>query len=162
MLGLLSLRPNRLLAESFILMEPWWTLRTGSVPFWMVFNVEPSAERIEQYLSSVDPYDYINMMLFSHGVDSVGVASIERWWNILQRARKRGSFVGVDERAYPRDFATFVRYYSDVKKIPARYPMPGPLALSQLDAFLREVGDRYPVQWIDHPAPGKGQIYPAA
>jgi hypothetical protein len=39
-----KLPANRLLVESFILMEPWWALRTGSVPFWMVFNMEPSAQ----------------------------------------------------------------------------------------------------------------------
>jgi hypothetical protein len=39
-----GLPTNRLLVESFILIEPWWALRTGSVAFWMVFNMEPSAD----------------------------------------------------------------------------------------------------------------------
>jgi hypothetical protein len=142
---------NRLLVESFIVMEPWWALRTGSVPFWMVFNKEPSAERVDRYLDSVEPYDEINMMLFSHGVESVGLVPIERWRRILERARRRGRFIGVDERAFPRDFAVFVRYYAELKKIPARYPLPAPLALSQFDAFLEEAADRYPVQWLEHP-----------
>jgi hypothetical protein len=30
---------HRLLVESFVLLEPWWTLRSGAAPFWMVFNV---------------------------------------------------------------------------------------------------------------------------
>jgi len=42
----------RLLVESFIVMEPFWTIRTGSVPFWMVFNKLPSAEALEQYLDA--------------------------------------------------------------------------------------------------------------
>jgi hypothetical protein len=144
---------NRLMVDSFILMEPWWALRTGSVPFWMVFNTGPSADAVERYLAQVDPYDEIFLMLFSHGVDSIGLASIDRWKSILRRARRRGEFLGVDERAYPRDFATFVDYHAEVRcKIAARYPRPGPLALSELDAFLEEAGDRYPIRWVDcHP-----------
>jgi hypothetical protein len=142
-----GLPTNQLLVESFILMEPWWALHTGSVPFWMVFNTEPSADRLERYLEGTDPYDHIHLMLFSHGVDSVGLAPIERWRSVLRRARKHGDFVGVDERKFPRDFATFVRYHTDLRKLPTRYPMPGPLALSRLDEFLRWAGDRYLVRW---------------
>ena len=86
-------------------------------------------------------------MLFSHGVDSVGLAPIERWRTILRRARKRGSFVGVDEQRFPRDFAAFVRYHTDLKKLPARYPMPEPLSLPWLDEFLDRTADCYPVRW---------------
>jgi hypothetical protein len=45
---------NRLLVSSFILLEPYWTIRTGSVPYWMVFNKEPSATDVESYLQSSD------------------------------------------------------------------------------------------------------------
>ncbi len=138
---------NRLLIESFILMEPHWALRTGSVPFWTEFNMEPSLERVEDYLQRSEPYEEIHAMLFSHGVESVGLPSVERWRAVTRRARKRGGFVGVDEEEFPRDYATFVRYHTELKKMPARYPMPGPLALGQLDAFLQEAGDRYPVRW---------------
>lgn len=148
------LRPNRLLVDSFILMEPWWTLRTGSVPYWTKFSVKPSADSVDRYLDKVPPYDDIRIMLFSHGVNSIGLAPIERWESILRRARERGSFVGVDEDAFPRDFATFVRYHTEMKKIEARYPIPGPLALSQLDTFLEHYGSRYPVRWIEHYVPG--------
>jgi hypothetical protein len=141
---------NRLLAESFILMEPWWTLRTGSVPFWMKFNVAPSADCIERYLDTAEPYDQVYLMLFSHGTESIGLAPTERWRSILRRGRESGGFIGVDEAKFPRDFASFVRYHTDLKeKIPARYPMPGSLALRALDEFLAQAGDRYPVHWID-------------
>jgi hypothetical protein len=130
---------NRLLSESFILMEPWWALRTGSVPWWAKFGTQPSAEKLEQYLDSSEPFDELYMMLFSHGVEGVGVADIDRWRGILARARRAGAFVGVDEKEYPRDFATLVRYHDDLPQtISARYPMPGPLALSELDRFMNE------------------------
>jgi hypothetical protein len=145
--GQRRLLANRLLVESFILLEPYWALCTGSVPFWSKFGMELPFAFLERYLDTTDPYDEIRMMLFSHGVDSVGLVPIERWRSLVGRARKRGAFVGVDEQRFPRDFATLIRYYTEVKKIPARYPLPGPLALSHLDAFLERAGDRYPVRW---------------
>jgi hypothetical protein len=140
---------DRLLVESFILMEPYWALRTGSVPFWMVFNTEPSAAALERYLEATEPYDDIRLMLFAHGADSVGVVPITRWRSILARARKSGDFVGVDQKKFPQDLATLVRYYTQVKKIPARYPLPGPLTLERLDTFLEREGHRYEVEWIE-------------
>jgi pimeloyl-ACP methyl ester carboxylesterase len=46
---------------------------------------------------------------------------------------------------------TFARYHTELKKIAARYPLLGPLALSQLDAFLAEAGGRYRVWWLKEP-----------
>ncbi len=108
--------------------------------------MEPSAEALERYLDGTDPYDHIRLMLFSHGVESIGLPSLER--SILERAREQGRFVGVDERRFPRDFATFVRYHTDLKKIPTRHPLPGPLSLTRLDEFLGRASDPYPVRWI--------------
>lgn len=128
-----------------------WALRTGSVPFWMKFNMEPSLNWLEQYLDT-EPYDEIYMMLFSHGTDSIGLPSIDRWRAVLHRARQRGEFVGVEEDKFPRDFATLIRYHTDLQRtIPARYPLPGPLTLEQLDKFIETAGDRFPVRWLDHP-----------
>ena len=89
------------------------------------------------------------MMLFSHGVESIGLTPIDTWRRILARARKRGVFVGVDERAYPRDFAVFVRYYFDLqRRIRTRYPLPPPVTLQQLDEFLHKTKGRYQVEWL--------------
>jgi pimeloyl-ACP methyl ester carboxylesterase len=145
---------NRLLMVNFILMEPYWTLRTGSVPFWTVFSVEHSAETLERYLEASRDYDEIYLMLFSHGVSSVGLAPTDQWRSILARAKKQGAFIGVDEVTYPKDFATFARYHSSLQHaIHARYPIPGPLSLRELDGFLDRVGDRYLVQWINDQNP---------
>lgn len=145
-----GMKANRLLVESFVMLEPHWALRTGSVPFWMKFNMEPSLDELMRYLDSTDPYDEIFMMLFSHGVECVGLPSIDQWREVLQHARKRGEFLGVDEETFPRHFIEMVQYYTDIKrKIPARYPLPGPLGLGQLSTFLAESGERYPVRWID-------------
>jgi hypothetical protein len=139
---------NRLLVESFIVMEPYWTLRTGSVPFWMKFNMQPSLDWLHQYLDDSPPYDDINLMLFAHGVEGIRSPTIDKWKAALGRARRRGQFIGVEEDKYPRDFAVFGRYHRDIQtKIPARYPMPGPLSIHQLKEFLDQTDRDYRVQW---------------
>ncbi|MDP9366774.1 MAG: hypothetical protein M3Q03_00625 [Chloroflexota bacterium] len=140
---------SRLLVQTFVQLEPWWTLRTGSVPFWLVFSVEPAARRLERYLDHASPFDDIRLTLFSHGTDSIGLAPVERWRVILNRASTSGSFLGTDTRAYPWDFAAYLRYSRAVQQLPNRVPMPSPLSLEQLDAFLAEVQECARVRWID-------------
>ncbi len=129
---------DRLLAECFLLLEPWWTLRSGSVPYWMVFNTDPSRDRLGSYLDRSDPYDEIRLLLFSHGVESVGLATIQSWEQLLTRARKIGVLTGVDRDAYPRDFASLARAHRELARIRARYPMPLPLDWSTAEEFLAE------------------------
>ncbi len=86
-------------------------------------------------------------MLFSHGVDSIGLVPISYWKSILARA-ERGMFIGVDPQVYPRDFATFVRYHEDViTKIPERYPLPAALTLNDLESFTRSHKSAYRIEW---------------
>lgn len=138
------IRANRLFVESFILLEPHLALRTGSVPFWMKFNMEPSAEALERYLETVDPFDEVNVTLFSHGVECVGWVPIERWRKAIARGRRGGRFLGVDEHEYPRDFAAIARYHDALERLPAHYPIPGPLGLGRFLDFLERKGGRFP------------------
>jgi len=143
-----NITDERLLVESFIVMEPYWAVRTGSIPFWMVFNKEPSAQALEAYLACHHAFKEIYLMLFSHGVNSIGLVPIERWRRALDSAQQHGSFVGVDPEAYPRDFGVFVRYNPDLKrKIPARYSIPPPLKLDELEEFLAQSTGRYQIDW---------------
>jgi hypothetical protein len=128
---------NRLLVESFVALEPYWTIRTGSAPFWMVFNKEASEKALRDYLDRSESFDEIFMMLFSHGVESIGLVSIEQWRQVLDRARQKSDFIAVDETTYPRHFAVLTDYHFDIrKKVRSRYPMPPSLSLDQLDDFL--------------------------
>ena len=133
-----GVKERRLLAESFIVMEPYWTMRTGAIPFWMVFNMEPSARALERYLRERGPFDEVGIMLFSHGVDSVGLARAERW-------QRLGQLIGVDAHAYPRDFGVFVRYhYALRERFASRYPLGAPLPLSELEPFCDAAQARSP------------------
>ncbi len=139
---------NRLMVGSFIAMEPYWALRTGSVPFWLKFMMEPSAEWLEHYLDNTEPYDEIYLTLFQSGVDPVGLASIDQWKELLKRARKSGQFLATEPDKHPRDFGVFPRLTQHTRDtIPARYPLPGPMPLATFQRFLEQSGDRYPVSW---------------
>jgi hypothetical protein len=97
------------------------------VPFWLLFCVERSAAALEQFLDCPPPFDEIGLMLFSHGTEGVGVVSIDRWRRLLDRARRLGYFVGVDESRYPHDFATFIRFHRDLVKLGLPFDAPAPL-----------------------------------
>ncbi len=145
-----GLPANRLLGKSFIFLNPWWTLRIGAVPYWSFFTVQPAANALESYLKNTEPYDYIHLLLFAHGIKSLGIAPLERWYSILRHARRTGSLIGIDEQAFPLDLGIFIRYRHELKTIPERYPLPEPLTLTQLDLFLQQKGSKYPVKWIEH------------
>ncbi|WP_162917618.1 hypothetical protein [Dongia deserti] len=112
-----SVPEDRLHVQSFIMLEPHWTMRLGLVPFWMVFNMERSADRLEKFLDERPPFEEIALTLFAHGVDSVGLPPIERWHQLLSRARRRGRFVGVNTRTYPAHFSVFARYQAALRKL---------------------------------------------
>jgi hypothetical protein len=140
---------RRLVVDSFILMDPYWTIRTRSVPFWMVFNKEPSFRALEGYLGATADWNELFITLFSHGVESIGLVPIDWWRSLFPRAARAGDFIGVDPRAFPRDFAVFARYHFDfLRKVAGREPLPPALSLNELGEFLGESRTRYRVQWL--------------
>ncbi len=141
---------SRLLVESFIIHEPNWAMRTGSVPFWMKFNSEFSASHLESYLNSRDQFDEINLMLFNHGTEGPGLAPIKRWKELLAHAGKKGRFLGLSENKYPLDFGSFGSYYHAIKKIPSRYPLPASLTLGDLVSFGSNHHGDYKVEFTEN------------
>jgi hypothetical protein len=128
---------NCLLVGSFILLDPWWTLRLGAVPFWLTFPMMPSADWLRRFLDASTPYEEIYLTLFAHGADGVGLAPIERWRDLLARAVRVGRFLGVDERAYPAHFGVYARFGSSLQEIDRRFPLPPPL---DLEGGLARIG----------------------
>jgi pimeloyl-ACP methyl ester carboxylesterase len=51
----LSLNQQHLFVSQFVLVEPWWTARTGSVPFWTVFATRDCLKAFECYLEDQVP-----------------------------------------------------------------------------------------------------------
>ncbi len=138
--------PSRLLVDSFVLLDPYRTIRLRAVPFWLLFCVERSAAALEEFLDCAPPFDEIGLMLFSHGTEGVGVVGIDRWRRLLARARRRAYFVGVDESCYPRDFATFVRFHHDLVKLGLPFGAPASLPLEKFEELVRGYGPRFGVR----------------
>ncbi|WP_225829962.1 hypothetical protein [Streptomyces sp. NK08204] len=133
----LGLPTDRLLVESFLLLEPWQALRTGSVPYWTVFGTETFRAGLEAYLDATDPYDEIRIVLFNHGTQSIGLADAWAWQRTAARARKIGVLAGADAAAHPRDFASLVRAHRAVGRVRPRYPLPLSLGADQVMPVLR-------------------------
>lgn len=141
----LGRRTDRLLMSCFLLLDPMLTLRTGSVPYWSVFNTEPDLEAAHAYLDSAGPYAEIRAMLFSHGVDSVGLASAADWRALAGRATHRGMLLGADPDAYPRDFASNARGHRALARVRPAYPVPEPMSLRFAAARL---ADAPAISWM--------------
>ncbi|MEQ9443290.1 MAG: hypothetical protein RIG62_29905 [Cyclobacteriaceae bacterium] len=140
---------NRLLIESFALLTPYWALRTGSVPYWMVFNTAPSADALESYLQKADPYDQRYLMLLSHGTEGIGLAPIERWQRMLHDGQNAGEFVGTETKKYPYDFGVYARYNQALQEaVSARYPI-ATMPLSWFESFMHRHASNYGVTWSD-------------
>lgn len=125
---------DRLFVESFVLLDPYWVLRAGAVPYWVTFNAEPGVARLEAYLDGAEPYRRIEATLVSNGTRTPGLAGPERWGPVFARATEGGGFSGVDPDRFPTDLAVFARYRDALRAARPRLALPSPLPLSELDA----------------------------
>ena len=130
---------DRLLVSSFVVHDPWRTITTGSVPFWTFFPVRPAAADLAGYLDC-SSYDEIDIMLFSHGADSRGLADARTWQRLADRAGRRGRLLGVDPDAFPADFTTFARYAKALESLPDANGPWSPMPVA--DAVTGLTGDR--------------------
>lgn len=141
---------NRLLISSFVVLDPYWALRTASVPYWMRFNMQPSLEAVRDYLDAREPFDDIYLMLFQHGAEAVGITDGSHWQReVLDRARRTGATLGADLDEFPLDFASYGRFHRELKALPPRYPLPPPLTMADLDRFLDQAPEYPDVEVID-------------
>jgi hypothetical protein len=150
--------PTRLIVDSFVLLDPYRTLRLRALPLWLLFCVEQSACVLQQFLDETPLLDEIDLMLFSHGTEGVGVVDIDDWRRLLGRVR-RGRFLGVDEARYPRDFATFIRFHEALTGLETPFDLPPPLSLKRFETLARRCG---PALGIEVVGPACDSASPAA
>ena len=136
---------DRLFVESFVLIDPYWVLRAGAVPYWATFNAEPGLERLARYLEDADPYDLIEATLVSNGTSTPGVAGPDEWRPVLAKAR-RGALAGVDPARFPSDLAVFTRYRDTLRSTRPRQPLPFPLRPADVEAFAADAAGAYGVR----------------
>jgi hypothetical protein len=101
---------DRLLLESFVLLDPFHVARTGAAPFWTMFPVQPSASRAAAYLDSRARFNIVDGLLFNHGADSQGLASARTWRALVDRGERPSHLLGVTASRFPVDFASLARY----------------------------------------------------
>jgi hypothetical protein len=95
-----------------------------------MFPVQPSLRRTRDHLAAADPYRDVGVLLFSHGVDSIGLARPAEW----RALPGGGRLLGVSERRFPADFPAFARYGWALRRDRPRHRLPdGPLPLTALD-----------------------------
>lgn len=128
---------GHLIVGSFGMMDPWTVLRTGAIPFWLEFGVEPAAAKLEAYLDGARTFEKILIAAFPHGVESIGLADGSRWEALAARATVEGRLLGIDARAFPRDLAAYLRFGTELSRLSRLPAMPPPLALADAEAFLR-------------------------
>lgn len=145
---------DRLLATSFMLVQPHLALTTGSVPYWLPFNSVRSAERLRSYVGAREPFDEILLTLFSNSIEAVGIASLDAWREILGMARRDGRFVGNDVSRYPRDLGVFARHDRELARFERHRSPAGELSLADFDAFRR--GADYPS--VRFPSAERGEV----
>jgi hypothetical protein len=116
---------DRLLVSCFALIDPHLPLARGLVPYWTVFSTVPARDTLREYLAGAAPFDEIHLGLFSHGIRSIGHATIGDWDDVLSRARN-GAYCGVDRSAYPQDFASNGRFHRSAAELPSAGVAPGP------------------------------------
>ncbi|MCE7010847.1 hypothetical protein LWC34_49800 [Kibdelosporangium philippinense] len=126
------LNSDRLLVESFLLIDPIRTIEARLVPLWTIFPVSSAVRTAVDYLRSSEEFRSVHIGLFPHGVESEGIAMPSRWRETISEAK----FMGVDTHRYPADFAALVRHGAALRKMPRR-PLPEKL---DLDVALQSLG----------------------
>jgi hypothetical protein len=132
---------NRLLVSCFAVIDARLPLARGLVPYWSLFGTCAARNTLDDYLRLAEPYDDIHLGLFSHGTCSIGRARIEDWDQVLRRARRRGTYCGVDTDTYPQDFASNSRFHRAAAALPATDKLPGTAPWPWVRDWLRGHGD---------------------
>ncbi|WP_312241069.1 hypothetical protein [Pantoea sp.] len=140
--------PTRLVVDNFLLMDPWTTMCQHAIPFWLLFCTEPSAAVLQRFLEKQPRFRHIDMMLFSHGTESIGLAPVERWQQLLDYASEEGAFIGVDKERFPRDFATLTEYDKALRASAPLFQPPPPLSVEKAIDGIRRYGAKYGVTLI--------------
>jgi hypothetical protein len=129
---------DRLLVSSFVLVDPWTSIATATVPFWTFFSVRPALEALERHLAAAAPYRAVDVLLFQHGVDSVGIARPQEWLDVARRYGARARLVALDPSRFPHDIATLGRYGRALAGLPGATRPWSPLGVP--DALAALVG----------------------
>lgn len=142
-----GIESNRYLIECFALLEPYMAARTGSIPYWMPFNTRSSLDNLEGYLKEQKKADEMYVMIMSNAVKGIGFVPVPAWKKVMNRYSRENALIGIDEKQYPYDLGSFIKYYKDLHKtIDARYYLPAAMPFEEFTGLLRKKGGKYNVK----------------
>ncbi|CAG8908474.1 unnamed protein product [Penicillium egyptiacum] len=151
---------DSILVDSFILMEPWLAIRYNLTPFWTMFPVRPSFERLQEYLKMCQGKEFKNgfAFLFCSGAHSIGLPRLAEWKGLLEnhfasqdmdKLRNKKILLGTDENVFPKDFGFPARYQVELARAvgeEGQYVMPPSLALGDFEHYMQN-SHRYGVYY---------------
>ncbi|EEP82811.1 predicted protein [Uncinocarpus reesii 1704] len=158
---------DSILVENFVVLEPWLAMRYNLIPFWTVFPVKPSLERLQRYLNRCSEagrgFKDGFLFLFCSGVHSIELMGVEAWKEVLRRhfasssasskdmdavVEKKPSplLLGIDKNKFPKDFGFPALYQGQLAEAvgeEGQYVMPPSLALVVLERFMMRNAENY-------------------
>lgn len=146
---------SQLLVSSFLLMDPMLAIRTRSVPYWALFAVQPSLERLVGYISCTAAFDDIRLTVFPHGAQSIGVPSISEWQAVAGYARRSGELVAICPERYPHHFRALTGFHRELSRQPRAAAVPT-LSWGTARDFIAANASSRNVLFGEEPGPGSG------
>lgn len=140
-----GIHATRLMVDSYLMMDPWCAMRQHAIPFWLMSGAEPSAASLARFLDRQPRYRDIDMLLFSPGTESIGMAPLARWQGLLDRAMHKGALVGVDTERYPHDFAALARFDAALRARAPLFSPPPALSVEKVIGGIERYGARHGV-----------------
>jgi hypothetical protein len=110
---------DRLLVSSFVLADPWRTINAGAVPYWTFFSVQPALRAFAEHLNAAEPYRWIDILLFQHGVRSAGIATPQEWLDTARGTGAEARLLAQDPCRFPHDVASLGRYGRALAELPS-------------------------------------------
>jgi hypothetical protein len=123
---------DRLLIESFVVLDPFHIARTGAAPFWTMFPVQPSARRVQEYVDHRPSFARVDALLFNHGTESAGLADGDTWQRLVASGSNIGRLLGVQPERFPLDFAALARYGRALRRLPSAQRPATPHTLTEV------------------------------
>jgi hypothetical protein len=142
---------NRVLVESFTMLDPIAVARAELVPFWTVFPVRRAQLNLQRYVAGARGVRDLHVLAFPHGVRSVGWCPPE-CWDSLTEFVDHVDLPATDRRRAPADFRALLRYGRVLDDLAATLPADPPLPVPVTDvlAGLRRTGGEQITLREDH------------
>lgn len=146
-------RGDRLLVESFVMLDPVQSDRTGSVPYWTFFGVGPAVRATARHLAEAaaagDPYADVNVMVFPHGVASAGAAPPSSWSDLHVHVTGQVSILPGTLPRWPAHFDTLATYGAALRSLPTDGAEPMPALLPVREALETLAADGVDITGLD-------------